>query len=324
VVLAVAMSGLPAVAVAQQTPQGTSRAPEDVSNARQHFVRGVKMYEEDDFRAALIEFNRAYELAPNWAVLFNIGQSYYQLRDYANALRILEHYVGEGGEKIEKNRRAQVDREIEELRGRVAHVTLKSPVEGADVALDDVPIGKTPFAEPQPIGAGRHRLTISKFGYVTATRVVDIAGGDRLTIDLPIAEEPHAAVAAPPPPSHAPNYTPALLTGTVGGVGIVVGSIFGILAISNKSSLNGDSCQNKLCTGPNAQGDIDALNRNGTISTVAFGVGLVGLGAAVAFYLTERGSGQEPAASDGAKHSAKTFSVEPWLGLGSAGVTGKF
>ncbi|HEY6459174.1 MAG TPA: hypothetical protein VIY73_03455, partial [Polyangiaceae bacterium] len=50
----------------------------DLTQAREHFGRGVRMYQEDDFRGALIEFSRAYELAPNWAVLYNVGQSHYQ------------------------------------------------------------------------------------------------------------------------------------------------------------------------------------------------------------------------------------------------------
>jgi len=57
-----------------------------VREAGKHFQRGVTLYNETDYRAALVEFRRAYDLAPNAAVLYNIGETEYQLRDYASAL----------------------------------------------------------------------------------------------------------------------------------------------------------------------------------------------------------------------------------------------
>src|SRR5262249_44370073 len=42
-----------------------------VEEAHRHFQQGLKLVEEQDYRAALIEFKRAYELSPRWAVLYN-------------------------------------------------------------------------------------------------------------------------------------------------------------------------------------------------------------------------------------------------------------
>src|SRR5262249_8070481 len=244
----------------------------------QHFTRGVKLYEEEDYRAALIEFKRAYELAPNAAVLYNIGQSHYQLREYVNALRTLESYMKQAGEQIPKDKAAQIEREVEELRGRVAHVTLAVNVEGADVTLDDVPLGKTPLPEGQLMGAGRHTLAASRSGYRPVSKVVDIAGGDTLTIKLELTAEPAEADRTEPArEADRPSYAPAIVTGAIGVVGIAAGSIFGIAAMNDKSSLDKE-CTNKVCSA-SAQKDIDSFSRNGVLSTVGFAVGIVGLGA---------------------------------------------
>src|ERR1043165_5818761 len=64
-----------------------------VKEAGKHFQRGVTLYNEADYRAALVEFKRAYEIAPNSAVLYNIGQTYYQLQNYAAALVALGRYL---------------------------------------------------------------------------------------------------------------------------------------------------------------------------------------------------------------------------------------
>ena len=61
-------------------------SPDVVAQASEHFTRGVRLYQEDDFRTALIEFSRAYELAPNPAVLFDLYNEPY---DYDGNTRLL-------------------------------------------------------------------------------------------------------------------------------------------------------------------------------------------------------------------------------------------
>jgi hypothetical protein len=306
-------------------PQAAPGGEDTVAQARAHFGRGVKLYEEDDFRAALIEFNRAYELAPNWAVLYNIGQSYYQLRDYANGLRILERYSREGGVQIAPDRRAQIEREMAELRGRVAHVTLTSNVEGAEVSLDDSPLGKLPLSEPALIGTGRHKLTVTKPGYTPTTKVVDIAGSDRMTIALDMSEVPHETEVAQRAPEEPPSRTPAIVVGTIGVVGVITGSVFGGLAIGSKSSLSNEcNTSTKQCQ-PGSQSDIDSFARNTTISTIGFSVGLVGLAAATILWVLESPKSEaKPAPAGNEVKPEQAARVSPWIGLGTAGVSGSF
>jgi PEGA domain len=310
----------PTPAPAPEPAPGSPASADTVTQARSHFAHGVKLYEEEDYRAALIEFSRAYELAPNWAVLYNVGQSHYQLRDYPNALRTLEKYVREGGDQIAKDRRAEVDREMDELRGRVAHVALTSNAPGAELSVDDVSVGKTPLGEAVLIGAGRHKLAASKPGYMATTKVVDIAGGDNLTLALDLAEEPHQAASQPAASPESPNYVATVLVMGVGVAGVAVGTIFGAAAIGNKSSLS-NACdpETKLCP-PSEQGDLDAFSRNGAISTVGFGVGIAGL--VLGTYLLFHERSKEHATPDAAP--PKSATITPWMGLGSAGLAGTF
>ena len=70
-------------------------APSDagLGEADRHFQEGVVLYTEGDYHGALIEFTRAYTLAPNGVVLFNVGETQYQLRDYAAALETFQQYL---------------------------------------------------------------------------------------------------------------------------------------------------------------------------------------------------------------------------------------
>ena len=321
VAVTIVLAAAPLSALAQQArtePSPIEPPGDSVAQAAAHFARGVKLYQEDDFRAALIEFHRAYELAPNWAALYNVGQSQYQLREYPDALRTLERYVKEGGDAIAPDRRAQVDREIGELRGRVSRVVPVSNVDGADVALDDVALGvTTPTKEPLVVGEGRHRLTLTKSGYVTVTKSVDIAGGDSVTIRLDMSP------AAPPvhvPPPEPRSYTAAIVAGIFGGAGIAVGTTFGLLAVSDRSTLRSECNATKVCPSK-AQDDIDAFSRNGTISTVGFGVGATGVVFATYFFFHERAQ-EGPRRLDAASNRAAT--IRPWIGPGAGGIVGTF
>src|SRR5215813_11224181 len=53
-----------------------SRETEGVDPARAafaHFSRGLELYDEGDLRAALFEFTRAQEIAPNYKLFYNIA-----------------------------------------------------------------------------------------------------------------------------------------------------------------------------------------------------------------------------------------------------------
>src|SRR5205823_3161495 len=72
-------------------------AQNNMDEGRKHFQAGVQFYKEGDFRAALIEFKRAYESAPNYKVLYNLGQTNLELQDYAQALTSFQKYLTDGG-----------------------------------------------------------------------------------------------------------------------------------------------------------------------------------------------------------------------------------
>jgi len=177
--------------------------------ASAHFKRGVQFFQEQDFRGALIEFKRAYEIQPKYLVLYNIGQTSLELQDYAAALTALKRYLDEGGKAVPRDRRVQVESEIKKLEGRVARVTVKANVDGADVLVDDVVVGKTPLTSPLVVSAGRRKIGINKAGSPPQSRAIDVAGGDETSVDLEIAQQ-QTVVVAPTPEN--PNPQPIIVT----------------------------------------------------------------------------------------------------------------
>jgi tetratricopeptide (TPR) repeat protein len=225
-VLAVTSFGTPHVAAADAREQ-----------AAEHFKRGAQLYGEGDLRAALIEFHRAYELAPHHRALFNIGQVQYQLGDYAGALKTFSQYLEEGGSDIDPTRRQAVENDLELLRTRVAYVELAVDVSDAEVYLDDVAVALTPLAEPLVVSTGRRRITVRKQGYRAETAVIDVAGGDRRKLSLTLEKDPRVAPLPPPALPGTEAEVPWAAWATTAGFG-VGWLVFGALALNAKSELS--------------------------------------------------------------------------------------
>jgi tetratricopeptide (TPR) repeat protein len=197
--------------------------------AGKHFGRGVSLYDEADYRAALVEFRRAYEIAPNAVVLYNIGETYYQLQNYASALTALERYLAESPATAEH--RAEVQKTLEILRSRVGKVAITTNVPGCEVTVDDEFVGKTPLAQPVPVSIGRRKITAMRSGLPPDTRFVEVAAGDTAAITLTL-EEPKAIEApvskplpdvAEEPPGSSHATTAWIVTGALGAAGIGMG-----------------------------------------------------------------------------------------------------
>jgi hypothetical protein len=178
----------------------TGNAPSEpaVAEAIARFKRGLELYAEGDFQAAVAEFRKAYELAPHYRVLFNIGQVCQQLQDYPCALSSFERYLAEGKD-VPPERRAEVEAQIERLRLRVATLVITTNPPDAEISIDDTPIKGAGPRSTLTVRVGRRKISAVKEGYVPVTRVVEVAGAEVLSIDLALIPNPSSPQSAEPP-----------------------------------------------------------------------------------------------------------------------------
>jgi tetratricopeptide (TPR) repeat protein len=195
-VCAAAPASAPAKDAAEATAASAAPAttatpsPTVVTEAKQRFDRGLDLYSEGEYPLALIEFTRAYQLVPNYKVLYNIGQVGIQLGQYANARRALEEYVQKGGDTLSADRRAAVTKDLEMLERRTAFLEITVNVPGAEVLVDDVAVGKTPLSPALLVDAGVHRIVVRRAGYLQRNSQVTLAGGDRQVLPLTLDKQP--------------------------------------------------------------------------------------------------------------------------------------
>ena len=99
--------------------------------ARAHYAKGLELAGQNGYQGALREFNAAYAISPQFAVLFNIGQAHIALGQTAEAIEALTRYLRDGGDRIAPARRAQVQRQIAGLRSTLPNPELPSEAEAA-------------------------------------------------------------------------------------------------------------------------------------------------------------------------------------------------
>src|SRR5450631_4040147 len=99
--------------------------------ARAHYAKGLELAGQNGYEGALREFNAAYAISPQFAVLFNIGQAHIALGHTAEAIEALTHYLSDGGDRISPTRRTQVERQIAGLRSTLPNPEVPSEAQAA-------------------------------------------------------------------------------------------------------------------------------------------------------------------------------------------------
>jgi hypothetical protein len=224
-----------AVSLAAMAPNvlaadGKEPTAAEVDEAKRRYQRGRELYDDNDLRGALVEIRRAYDLAPNYKLLFDIGQICYQLPDYPCALATFKKYLAEGGDGVAEDVRATVQKDITKLEGRVATLKVTTNRPGAEILVDDVVVGTTPLTQPVVVGAGKRKIVARISGAEPVTKTLDVAGQD--VLDVPLEFGAVVSDVKPPPIADKPPPTkPVQETKAGSGVPVVPWVITGVLAV---------------------------------------------------------------------------------------------
>lgn len=164
--------------------QAQTATPAQRKEAATHYQRGVALSKEGDFPAALAEFRAAYQAAPSFEVLFNIGFCERRTFKYGQALRTFAQYLKWGGEKVAAERRTAVAKEIEQVRALTAPVAVIVEGEPASITVDGEKEGQTPLTDMIPLGPGKHVVRAEREGDVGEERTIEVISGQAQAVQF--------------------------------------------------------------------------------------------------------------------------------------------
>jgi hypothetical protein len=186
-----------------QTQAPASSAAQPIELARMRYRQGVDAYNVGRYRVAVDYFLEADHLAPNAALSFNIARAYDKMNDPGATLRWYRDYLRRDPQAPD---RASVEELIHGVEAKLAEkgvqqLTVLSEPAGANVVLDGLPRGVTPWTAE--IAPGTHELEVSLPGYSPVTQRVELdpdRSQDVMTTlsDAPVAAAPSPMSAAAP------------------------------------------------------------------------------------------------------------------------------
>lgn len=152
-------------------------------DARAHFERGVTLYTDANFEAALVEFQRAYALGQNPNLLYNLGAVYESLGRFVEARDALEAYRMRGTPATVATRAAELDARLARLRERIGTLRVLIDVPGLRARLDGVEVPVERLRAGLAVSAGVRVLTLDAEGYLPREERRDITGGQTVLVD---------------------------------------------------------------------------------------------------------------------------------------------
>lgn len=306
VLLASLFSGLrvQAQATSAETPTEDQR-----KEASSHFRRGVELFQEGAYRAALVEFEKAYAVSPDYRLLYNIGQTKLQLQDYLGATQSYEGYLTEGGADVSPARREDVEKQLEALRERVGRLAIVANKEAAEVFVDDLKVGVTPMPGTVSVNVGRHRVYAQSADGANATQVLDVAGGELVEVKLeliaPKLKQQIVRVSDTKKPM--PMLQKVAIASWVGGAALAAGAVVtGLSARSDQDEL--DNALEQAPSDPNEISDLrDSISSKALFTDLMGGLAIAaGAAGVVCWFLAPKDDGK----------ADKGKEIEPGMELG--------
>ena len=348
--LVVTALGLSLAAGVVSTAAATAHADEptaaDIASARRLGFEGITLADKGNCTAAVDKLARAERLFHAPTTLARLGECQVQL---GKVVEGSENLGRAAREELPSNApaafvaaRARARRGLAAATAKLAHakIIVKAPPNvTVNVAVDSVPVPAANLGEDRALDPGPHLVEASAPGYLVASTAINLREGGSEDVTLTLQVDPNAAAKAkaaatapaslsqtrpvtPPPatsPDAGPNRTAAYLVLGLGVVGVGVGSVFGLTALSKKNDLS-NACPNKECR-TSQQGDLDSAKTSGTISTIAFGVG--GAALIVGGILFFTASPPSTRAGLSAPPPARLV-ARPYVDTSSVGVVGSF
>jgi hypothetical protein len=327
-----------------------AQTDEQRSGARAAANAGAQAYGERKWAQAVDMFTRAESLVHSPVHLLYLARSYEKLGALVKAreayIKITNEELASNAPAPMKQAKADAEKELEALEPRVPYVSVVVQGVGPKpvaVTMDGEQVPAALLGVPRPVDPGEHRFEAMAEGMDSAVSSISVREARSETVVLTLHQSATPAPGPTPPAAQNPppvGYSPQI-AGQLGGpvadsgghgispitwvafgvgvVGVGVGTFFALQESSKVSEAN-DQCHlpgptgNDYCSPKATSLDDDARTAR-TISIVGFVAGGAGLATGVTLLAI------------GLKHkSTETASagVTPWVGLGSAGLRGRF
>lgn len=298
------------------------------------FNRGLAAMERGAYERGCHDLAESQRLDPRPGTLFTSASCEDRWGHSATAVARYDEYLLVYARLPEERRAAQGERpkiarsQREKLAPEVPELTLTlSPGAPAGVVVkrDGQVVARTALGASLPVDPGEHTVSTEAPSGGIVEQHITLRKGEKKKIVLEIhagAPAPMVADTPAPPPGLGLEAGPSgrriatYVAGGVGLAGLVVGGVMGGITLGKKGTVDqhcgaGIKSSDETACDPAGLAAVSSGRTAGLVSTVGLAVGLAGVGAAVALYLTEPTPPKPGTGARGRWISAAILSIDP-------------
>ena len=134
------------------------------------------------YQEAFDLYEKAYALSKDPALHYNRGRALAALNRFPEALQMFEAFERDAPATL-KAKVPDLADFVNQIRQKVATITIQVVPSGATIRLGDVVLGQAPLDKRQ-VNAGKTKVVITAEGYAPLEQEVDLPGGKETTLDL--------------------------------------------------------------------------------------------------------------------------------------------
>jgi len=291
---------------------GTARAqPGDAATeaamkaARPHAEKGFALFEQERYSASIAEFERAearYHAPPHLLYIARAKARLGRLVEARDGFRaIVEETLDDQSPRAFHVAQVEAKAELTELEGQIPSVQITIvglEAESATLIVNGEERGAPP--ESLELDPGQYSIEARSDGAWAPPQSVTLEPGDNTLVTLQMQADEGGAF-----------MVPALVAFGVAGVGLVIGTITGIVSLNQTADID-EQCEGDRCP-PSLEGDADAAKATGNASTAFFVIGGIAAATGATLLLLD--------SSDSTTSEAR---VQLRVGPGAVQLTGTF
>jgi len=249
----------------------------DEARARTLTREGIDAFKAGKNEQAVQALSGAWAIRQTYDVAGALAQAELALERYRDAAEHLDYCVNHYSPMDSEHKQRVVKAALVQVKTMVATLELSVDLEGAEVIIDNRPVGRSPLPGAVYLDPGEHQLE-ARHGDDQVSQALTVQAGHAYPVALKLgATKAKAAERA------APSYIPAVVASSVGAAALIGGVVF-LLEANNKGTQRDDLLETLPGTNPCGPQNPNASTCNEigsladeqktfrTISIVGFGV----------------------------------------------------
>jgi len=300
-----------------RVPEAWAQTTAQKATAELMFDEGLTLMRDGNFADACPKLESSQRIDPAVGTLLYLAECYEKQQRTASAWVTFRDAAALARASNQAERAAVAEKRADQLQKELALVTIDVELEarkiaGLQVRCGPVPVDISLGTITVPVDPGEVTVEASAPGYLPWKRQLNVDAKGRGTVSIPVltsdgsspapAPSPTAlgvapaAVSAEPAPGGTPPATSStadsegssvpvasIVLGSVGIVGLGVGSYFGVKAMNDADDAN-ELCPDGKCTSQRGEDLMSDARTSATVSNIAFGVGVAALVTGVVLY----------------------------------------